>query len=132
MRVPECEILRPTHAVKNFIRRGEFHQIASVMETGADHGMWTFARYRNWMSAKKDWYVPPKSGATEAAEEFGRAKTFVAPHAPAKTTERAEKTNQPTSERPSRSAAGLKKDASGRIEIDPDEGGFGKILKRGE
>jgi twitching motility protein PilT len=132
IRVPECEILRPTHAVKNFIRRGEFHQIASVMETGADHGMWTFARYRNWMTAKKDWYVPPKNAASEGAEEFGRAKAFVAPHVPIKTTERAEKINPPTSEKPLRSAAGLKKDASGRIEIDPDESGFGKILKRGE
>src|SRR5437763_9692507 len=31
VRLPECEVLRPTHAVKNFIRRGEFHQIQSVM-----------------------------------------------------------------------------------------------------
>src|SRR5437868_5318032 len=78
IRVPECEILRPTHAVKNFIRRGEFHQIASVMETGADHGMWTFARYRNWMSAKKDWYIPPKTSANEGnTEEFSRGKTLV-------------------------------------------------------
>jgi Tfp pilus assembly pilus retraction ATPase PilT len=27
IRLPECEILKPTHAVKNFIRRAEFHQI---------------------------------------------------------------------------------------------------------
>src|SRR4051812_49254741 len=78
IRVPECEILRPTHAVKNFVRRGEFHQIASVMETGADHGMWTFARYRSWMAGKKDWHVAPKSGGSEVgAEEFARGKTAV-------------------------------------------------------
>jgi twitching motility protein PilT len=130
IRVPECEILRPTHAVKNFIRRGEFHQIASVMETGADHGMWTFARYRNWMAAKKDWHVPAKSGASEVAEDLRRAKSFVPAAPPAKILER-EKTVERTSETPVKSAERLKKDTSGRIEIDPEDAGFGKILKRG-
>lgn len=127
IRVPECEILRPTHAVKNFIRRGEFHQIASVMETGADHGMWTFARYRNWMAGKKDWYVPPKSGGNEGAtEEFARQRSAVTP-AVTRATERAvEKTPAKTSG----AASNLRKDPSGRIEIDPDDLGFGKILKR--
>src|SRR5690349_23422139 len=39
IRVPECEILVATHAVKNFIRNREFFKIASSLETGADHGM---------------------------------------------------------------------------------------------
>src|SRR3954468_651755 len=130
IRVPECEILRPTHAVKNFIRRAEFHQIASVMETGADHGMWTFARYRNWMAAKKDWYVPPKSGASEVAEDLRRAKSFLPAAPPAKIIER-EKSVERTSETPVKSAERLKKDATGRIEIDPEDAGFGKILKPG-
>jgi twitching motility protein PilT len=62
IRLPECEVLRPTPAVKNFIRRGEFHQIASAIETGAEDGMWTVTRYREWMANRSDWYVPsPKS-----------------------------------------------------------------------
>lgn len=60
VRLPECEILRPTLAVKNFIRKSEFHKIASWMETGAEHGMWTFARYRTWMATKRDWYLPKR------------------------------------------------------------------------
>jgi twitching motility protein PilT len=127
MRVPECEILRPTHAVKNFIRRGEFHQIASVMETGADHGMWTFARYRNWMAGKKDWHVPAKSGTGDTAEDIGRARAIVAPTAKPKSTERPEEQGATT---PAGGTAAAKKNAGGRIEIDPDDFGFGKILKR--
>jgi twitching motility protein PilT len=131
IRIPECEILRPTHAVKNFIRRGEFHQIASVMETGADHGMWTFARYRNWMSAKKDWHIPLKSAASEGnTEEISRAKTFV-PSPSSKPVGR-ETFTQRASERPGEAPGTLRKDPSGRIEIDPEDGGFGKILKRGQ
>jgi twitching motility protein PilT len=58
IRLPECEVLRPTAAVKNHIRRGEFQQIASAIETGAENGMWTFTRYREWMSSRADWYLP--------------------------------------------------------------------------
>src|ERR1051325_7886784 len=46
IRVPECEILMPTIPVKTFIRNREFFKINQVMETGAEAGMWTFARYQ--------------------------------------------------------------------------------------
>src|SRR5579862_3862958 len=42
IRVPECEILMATHAVKNFVRNRDFFKITSSLETGAEHGMWTF------------------------------------------------------------------------------------------
>jgi twitching motility protein PilT len=71
LRLPECEILRPTYAVKNFIRRSEFHQIATTMETGAEHGMWTFTRYRAWMAKKKDWHIPGRAAPTEANSVAG-------------------------------------------------------------
>lgn len=67
IRLPECEILRPTYAIKNFIRRADFHQIPSAMETGADHSMWTFARYKTWMSKKKDWHIPAGTVRGEVA-----------------------------------------------------------------
>src|SRR3989449_992565 len=38
IRVPECEILMATHAVKNFIRNRDFFKIISALETGAEHG----------------------------------------------------------------------------------------------
>jgi twitching motility protein PilT len=58
--LPECEVLRPTPAVKNFIRRGEIQHIASAIETGAEDGMWTFDRYRAWMKSRDDWSVPSR------------------------------------------------------------------------
>jgi twitching motility protein PilT len=36
-----CEVLIPTAAVRNLIREGKTHQIASVMQTGSSHGMQT-------------------------------------------------------------------------------------------
>src|SRR5262249_14631009 len=118
IRLPECEILTPTHAVKNFIRRGDFHQITSVIETGADHGMWTFTRYRAWMANRRDWYVPAK----DAVEPLGDlpAKTFVATR-PVSSTPAPERK---ATVAPAKAAA----PSAGRIEIEPDEGEFGKIL----
>jgi twitching motility protein PilT len=119
IRLPECEVLMPTHAVKNFIRRSEFYQINSVVETGADHGMWTFARYRSWMANRRDWYIPPKDQRDQMADEAvptKRATVSQASTAPSTSTEAPAK--QP------------KKSLGGRIEIEPDEGGLEKILKR--
>ena len=36
-----CEILIPTPAVRNLIREGKTHQIASAMQTGSQFGMQT-------------------------------------------------------------------------------------------
>src|SRR5687768_17032560 len=58
IRVPECEIMVNTMAVKNFIRMGDFFRIISAMEMGAESGMWTFARYQTWLENKKTWYFP--------------------------------------------------------------------------
>jgi twitching motility protein PilT len=118
VRLPECEILRPTHAVKNFIRRNEFHQVISSMETGADHGMWTFARYRSWMSNRRDWYIPSAQPKDHSAAEDWSAPNI----APVKGTPVVPKTGKRTSEAIPGSA--------GRIEIEPDDGGFEKILKK--
>lgn len=120
IRLPECEILRPTHAVKNFVRRSEFHQIASVMETGADHGMWTFTRYRNWMSGKKDWHIPTKTAIAESNDPEP-IRTASAPIRSTSTPIATQQKKALTSPRPA---------PGDRIEIDPDESGFGKILKR--
>src|SRR6266436_3351822 len=75
IRVPECEILLPTMAVKNFIRTGEFFKIVSALEMGAEHGMWTFQRYQTWLESKKVWHfpfedAPPDSDPDEASPEI--------------------------------------------------------------
>jgi twitching motility protein PilT len=68
IRIPECEILRSTPAVKSDIRRGGFPQITSALETGADNGMWTFDRYGKWVAARSDWYVPSHEPQGTTAE----------------------------------------------------------------
>src|SRR5690606_8125036 len=115
IRVPECEILQPTHAVRNFIRRGEFQQVPAALETGADHGMWTFARYRNWMAAKRDWYVPSKKSDGLEAAEPAPVRSSVPRVSSGKT---APAVPPSTGAVPSPA----KPDASGRIEIEPEEG----------
>src|SRR5436190_3807315 len=74
IRVPECEILFPTMAIRNFIRMGDFFKITSAMETGAEAGMWTFPRYQNWLSKRTSWHLPnandeaPDTDPTESVE----------------------------------------------------------------
>lgn len=110
IRVPECEIMVNTMAVKNFIRMGDFFKIISAMETGAEHGMWTFGRYQNWLEKKKDWHV---SGPEDKPDsEPAQPAVVPPPAAPAK----------PAAPKQSRDAR--------RIEIEPVEGGLGEVLKK--
>jgi twitching motility protein PilT len=62
LRVPICEILLPNAASKGTIRGGQFSQIANVLQTGGEAGMWNFDRYQRWIAQKKDW-VPPTLAA---------------------------------------------------------------------
>src|SRR6185437_3205431 len=120
MRVPECEVLVATHAVKNFIRTREFFKIASALETGADHGMWTFQRYRSWLQNRKKWHAPD-----QPAEAPGGEPASEAPHLPAMPAS-APKTEKPVVPQKSESCTG------DRIEIEPEEGDWGKILKKND
>jgi len=67
LRVPVCEILLPSAASRGTIRGGQFSQIANVLQTGGEAGMWNFDRYQRWVAQKTDW-VPPTS-ATPLPEE---------------------------------------------------------------
>src|SRR5580698_7896266 len=58
LRVPVCEILLPSAASKGTIRGGQFSQIANVLQTGGETGMWNFDRYQRWVTQKKDWVQP--------------------------------------------------------------------------
>lgn len=53
-----CEILLPSAASKGTIRGGQFSQIANVLQTGGETGMWNFDRYQRWVAQKKDWVQP--------------------------------------------------------------------------
>src|SRR5437660_2514714 len=70
IRVPECEILMASHAVKNFIRNRDFFKIISSLETGAEHGMWSFQRYRSWVDSRTNWYIPGQSPETPDTESL--------------------------------------------------------------
>jgi len=130
VRVPELEILLPNFAVKGFIRSGEFFRIISVLETGAEQGMWTWQRYQAWMEKKRDWHLPEanEQAETEPLDPGGprpglpalAASPRVAPsdRAPAGGT-------APASSSPTRA------DHPNRpIEIEPEEGGLEGLIKK--
>lgn len=69
VRVPRCEILLPSSGAKGTIRAGNFSQIANVLQSGGDEGMWTFDRYQRWMEQVTDWARPaPDAPATSYGE----------------------------------------------------------------
>ena len=107
IQLPELEILVPSNPVKAHIRNQEFFKVGSVLETGAEQGMWTFARYRQWMERHGPWFVPDPSSQVE--EE---------PAPPAKPIAR--KTPAPPVTTP--------KKPGQRIEIEPVEGGWDNLL----
>jgi twitching motility protein PilT len=116
--VPECEILMATHAVKNFVRTREFFKVITAIETGADHGMWTFQRYAKWLETRSNFFIPAPDAEppdSEPAESLPAATALPALITSAPKVET--KTKAPTAHE------------SGRIEIEPVEGEFGKILK---
>jgi twitching motility protein PilT len=81
LRVPVCEILLPSAAAKGTIRGGQFSQIANVLQTGGESGMWNFDRYQRWAAQKKDWVLPmlaaplPEDGIEPAPPELERRET---------------------------------------------------------
>ena len=52
LRLPVCEVLVTNHAIRGMLRKGDLFRISSVIETGREDGMWTFERYRRWLSTK--------------------------------------------------------------------------------
>jgi twitching motility protein PilT len=66
MRVPRCEILLASSGAKGAIRSGQFSQIANVIQSGGEDGMWTFDRYQRWMEQQREWTrAPPPSAVPD-------------------------------------------------------------------
>jgi len=63
LRVPRCELLLPSSGAKGTIRAGNFSQIANVLQSGGEEGMWTFDRYQRWMEQVSEWVRPPLAAA---------------------------------------------------------------------
>jgi twitching motility protein PilT len=53
--VPRCEVLTASSGAKGTIRAGQFSQIANVLQSGGEAGMWTFERYQRWLEQRRDW-----------------------------------------------------------------------------
>ncbi len=127
IQVPECEILMPVHAVKNFIRRGEFFKMMSAMETGASDGMWTYPRYRSWLESRKTWHTPGEKveeepGELPVLEEVKLARPTLAP-----ASEPSIASHAPVAKQPSAAPA---KSSSSPLEIEPPEGGLEAIISK--
>jgi twitching motility protein PilT len=127
VRVPELEILLPNFAVKGFIRSGEFFRIISVLETGAEQGMWTWQRYQAWMEKKRDWHLPDagEQAESEPAESAGQRPVLPVLPAGARVV--------PSGKAPSPGllAAPAPPDHTTRsIEIEPVEGGLEGLIKK--
>jgi len=132
IQVPECEILIPsTHAVKNFIRRGEFFKMMSSMETGAEAGMWTYQRYRTWLDSKRNWAMPGQSGDEGASEELPALEEPAAAPPPmtraSSQTHAPEAAAGPAAATPA-AAAAQSRNRDGLLEIEPEEGGLEAII----
>jgi hypothetical protein len=87
--------------------------------------MWTFQRYRNWLDRRTNWSLPSQAsdpGETETTELSAPATAPLPAF-----------TSAPASPPPKKAAPPVPtvaKPAGGRIEIEPVESEFGKILKR--
>lgn len=124
--VPECEILYSTHPVKNFIRTREYFKIPTALETGAEHGMYTFARYRTWLEKRSNFAVPQGNEQEEPEQPESEPALPPIRSAKAQGTEPARSTSvSAPAAKPTK--ATTKEDD--RIEIEPVED-FEKILKK--
>jgi twitching motility protein PilT len=66
LRVPRCELLLPSSGAKGSIRSGNFSQLANVLQSGGEEGMWTFERYQRWIDQVSEWVRPAPVSALAA------------------------------------------------------------------
>jgi twitching motility protein PilT len=66
LRVPRCELLLGNNSAKGTIRVGTFSQLANVIQSSGEDGMWSFDRYGRWIEQQTDWVL---GGAPSAAED---------------------------------------------------------------
>ena len=111
--------------VKNFIRNRDFFKIISSIETGAEHGMWTFARYRTWLDKRTAFHSPWRDTAVEEEQPVSPPAQMP----PVSSTQFIQRRRPPAPSPASPSPPTQGQEAaSHRIEIEPTEE-FDKILK---
>ena len=122
IRIPECEVLVSTNPVRHFIRNREFFKITSALETGAEHGMWTYARYRSWLEKRTNFHIPSRD--LELVDNDAPAAVTPPPLPPSSATTSAPSAT-PTPKVPTTNP----QTSASRIEIEPVEE-FDKILRK--
>lgn len=125
-RVPECEVLTSNTPVKAHIRSRDFFKIPSAIETGAEHGMWTFVRYRAWLEKRTNWHnFDHETEPQDAGLDAGSRGTSTMPP-PGKHPKIAAARSTRDSRTTSKSEPASHPH---RIEIEPVEGGLDELLK---
>jgi len=116
LRVPKCEVLFGSSAAKATIRSGQFSQIANVILSGGEDGMWTFDRYQRWMEQRSDWIrAAARPAAAPIAGEMVKVVSVPRPAAP----QGASLSRPAPPSRPARAAPSAQ-DSSSEISIDED------------
>ena len=88
--------------------------------------MWSFQRYRSWVDSRTNWYIPGQSPETADTESLEAPPP--APPAPIRDTAKSTKPERKLGlTLPGRLP---REGTASRIEIEPVESDFGKILKR--
>jgi|SRR5271165_4698627 len=80
--VPRCELLLPTSGAKGTIRAGNLSQIANILQSSGEEGMWTFERYQRWMDQVTEWVRPPPAAALRKAAEVPMTRSASSVRAP--------------------------------------------------
>lgn len=125
LRVPECEILRSTTQVKAFIRNRDFFKLPQALETGGEHGMWSFDRYQSWMAKRSQWHIPNSEDEAPDREEAGSSELSMPLPVSPRTS-----ANPVSPTAPSPVSPAETKRHGGPIEIEPVEGGMDELIKR--
>jgi twitching motility protein PilT len=127
IRVPELEILVPSYAAKAHIRSGDFSRIASVLETGAENGSWTWQRYQTWIENRKQWVLPDPGEKAESDPVLGEPAALPS----LKVLSRAGRAAEAAEKQSGTALAGAPASHPGRpIEIEPIEGGLSELIKK--
>lgn len=106
LRVPRCELLLPSSGARGTIRAGNFSQLANVLQSGAEEGMWSFARYQRWMEQHHGWVRNDEAAAVSPESVTSRAALSSAPRTPASAPSRTAAPPPRSARRPPASAEG--------------------------
>ena len=118
--VPECEILLNSTPVRSIIRQGAgaFNKLQTALETGAQDGNWSYARYRDWLDRRTDLYVPRAEDNEAPPDEFDIEPQHAAMLRPAPRRHAAHAA--PTTPKPDRPSDNATADPPGVLIIDED------------